>query len=93
MPLSDSEIERYARHLVLQEVGGPGQNKLKASSVLVVGAGGLGAPLLMYLAAAGVAAGAAAAAASPQMPTEIGLTSPSIFASASTWMIFASFGQ
>jgi molybdopterin-synthase adenylyltransferase len=54
MPLSDSEIERYARHLVLQEVGGPGQNKLKASSVLVIGAGGLGAPLLMYLAAAGV---------------------------------------
>ncbi len=54
MPLSDQEIERYARHLVLQEVGGPGQNKLKAASVLVVGAGGLGAPLLMYLAAAGV---------------------------------------
>jgi molybdopterin-synthase adenylyltransferase len=54
MPLSDSEIERYARHLVLQEVGGPGQNKLKAASVLVIGAGGLGAPLLMYLAAAGV---------------------------------------
>ena len=54
MPLSDQEIERYARHLVLQEVGGPGQNKLKASSVLVIGAGGLGAPLLMYLAAAGV---------------------------------------
>jgi molybdopterin-synthase adenylyltransferase len=54
MALSDSEIERYARHLVLQEVGGPGQNKLKASSVLVIGAGGLGAPLLMYLAAAGV---------------------------------------
>jgi molybdopterin-synthase adenylyltransferase len=54
MPLSDSEIERYARHLVLQEVGGPGQNKLKASSVLVIGAGGLGASLLMYLAAAGV---------------------------------------
>jgi molybdopterin-synthase adenylyltransferase len=54
MPLSDSEIERYARHLVLQEVGGPGQNRLKGSSVLVIGAGGLGAPLLMYLAAAGV---------------------------------------
>jgi molybdopterin-synthase adenylyltransferase len=54
MALSDQEIERYARHLVLQEVGGPGQNKLKASSVLVIGAGGLGAPLLMYLAAAGV---------------------------------------
>jgi molybdopterin-synthase adenylyltransferase len=54
MPLTDSELERYARHIVLQEVGGPGQNKLKNSSVLVIGAGGLGAPLLMYLAAAGV---------------------------------------
>jgi molybdopterin-synthase adenylyltransferase len=54
MPLSDSEIERYARHIVLQDVGGPGQNKLKAASVLVVGAGGLGASLLMYLAAAGI---------------------------------------
>jgi molybdopterin-synthase adenylyltransferase len=52
--LSDTEIERYARHLVLQEVGGPGQNKLKNASVLVIGAGGLGAPLLLYLAAAGV---------------------------------------
>jgi molybdopterin-synthase adenylyltransferase len=54
MPLSDLELERYARHIVLQEVGGPGQNKLKNASVLVIGAGGLGAPLLMYLAAAGV---------------------------------------
>ncbi len=54
MPLSDLELERYARHIVLQEVGGPGQNKLKNSSVLVIGAGGLGAPMLMYLAAAGV---------------------------------------
>jgi molybdopterin-synthase adenylyltransferase len=54
MPLSESEIERYARHLVLQEVGGPGQNKLKNASVLVIGAGGLGASLLLYLAAAGV---------------------------------------
>jgi molybdopterin-synthase adenylyltransferase len=54
MPLTDSEIERYARHIVLPEVGGPGQNKLKNASVLVIGAGGLGAPLLMYLAAAGV---------------------------------------
>ena len=49
-----SEIERYARHLVLSEVGGPGQNRLKSASVLVIGAGGLGAPLLLYLAAAGV---------------------------------------
>lgn len=54
MPLSDEEVERYARHIVLPEVGGPGQNRLKASSVLVIGAGGLGAPLLLYLAAAGI---------------------------------------
>lgn len=54
MALSDDEVERYARHLVLHEVGGPGQNKLKQSKVLVVGAGGLGAPLLYYLAAAGI---------------------------------------
>lgn len=54
MALSAEEIERYGRHLVLHEIGGPGQNKLKASSVLVIGAGGLGAPLLYYLAAAGV---------------------------------------
>lgn len=54
MALSQDEIERYARHLVLHEVGGPGQNRLKAAKVLVVGAGGLGAPLLYYLAAAGI---------------------------------------
>ena len=54
MFLSDDEIERYARHLVLRDVGGPGQQKLKAARVLVVGAGGLGAPLLLYLAAAGL---------------------------------------
>jgi molybdopterin-synthase adenylyltransferase len=54
MALSSDEIDRYARHLVLHEVGGPGQNKLKSAKVLVVGAGGLGAPLLYYLAAAGV---------------------------------------
>lgn len=54
MPLSDDEVERYARHIVLPEVGGPGQNRLKNSSVLVIGAGGLGAPLLLYLAAAGI---------------------------------------
>jgi adenylyltransferase/sulfurtransferase len=54
MALSSDEIERYARHLVLHEVGGPGQNKLKQTKVLVVGAGGLGAPLLYYLAAAGI---------------------------------------
>ncbi len=52
--LSTEEVERYARHIVLRDVGGPGQRKLKASKVCVIGAGGLGAPLLLYLAAAGV---------------------------------------
>lgn len=52
--LSDQEIERYARHIVLREVGGPGQARLKAARVLVIGAGGLGSPVLQYLAAAGI---------------------------------------
>ncbi len=52
--LSPAEIERYARHLVLRDIGGPGQQKLKAARVLVIGAGGLGSPLIQYLAAAGV---------------------------------------
>lgn len=54
MSLTDQQLDRYARHIVLKEVGGVGQNKLLASKILVVGAGGLGSPLLMYLAAAGV---------------------------------------
>lgn len=54
MPLTDAQLERYARHIVLKEIGGPGQRKLLNARVLVIGAGGLGAPCLMYLAAAGV---------------------------------------
>ena len=53
-PLAADEIARYARHIVLPEIGGPGQQKLKAARLLVIGAGGLGAPALQYLAAAGV---------------------------------------
>jgi molybdopterin/thiamine biosynthesis adenylyltransferase len=53
-PLTQDEIERYRRHILLPEIGGTGQQKLKNARVLVIGAGGLGAPVLEYLAAAGI---------------------------------------
>ena len=54
MTLTDAELDRYARHIVLREVGGAGQMKLRAARVAVIGAGGIGSPAIQYLAAAGV---------------------------------------
>lgn len=54
MSLTDEELERYARHIVLREVGGAGQLRLRASHVVLIGAGGIGSPAIQYLAAAGV---------------------------------------
>ncbi|MGE0221659.1 MAG: ThiF family adenylyltransferase [Acetobacteraceae bacterium] len=54
LDFTEDEIRRYSRHILLQEVGGTGQAKLKAARVLVLGAGGLGSPLILYLAAAGI---------------------------------------
>jgi len=54
MPLTDRQIERYNRHIILEQVGGAGQEKLLSSSVLIIGAGGLGSPAALYLAAAGI---------------------------------------
>lgn len=52
--LSDDELDRYARHIVLKEIGGMGQMRLRAAKVLLIGAGGIGAPAALYLAAAGI---------------------------------------
>ena len=54
LDFTDDELQRYSRHILLAEVGGIGQAKLKAARVLVVGAGGLGSPLLLYMTAAGI---------------------------------------
>ena len=56
LDFTDEEVRRYSRHILLQEVGGTGQAKLRAARVLAIGAGGLGSPLLLYLAAAGIGA-------------------------------------
>ncbi len=54
MTLSDDELDRYARHIVLKEIGGAGQARLQAATVAIIGAGGIGSPAIQYLAAAGV---------------------------------------
>jgi adenylyltransferase/sulfurtransferase len=56
MSLNDEELERYARHIVLPDIGGAGQNAIKSAHMLVIGAGGIGSPVIQYLAAAGVGA-------------------------------------
>ncbi|MFN5127924.1 MAG: HesA/MoeB/ThiF family protein, partial [Sphingomonadaceae bacterium] len=54
MTLSDQQLDRYARHIVLRDIGGAGQSKLLSSHVLLIGAGGIGCPAIQYLAAAGI---------------------------------------
>src|SRR5690349_22151761 len=54
MSLSDAQLDRYARHIVLKEIGGEGQRKLRQAEVAIIGAGGIGSPAIQYLAAAGV---------------------------------------
>ena len=54
MTFSDEQLERYARHIILKEVGGDGQRKLREATVAVIGAGGIGSPVIQYLAAAGI---------------------------------------
>ena len=54
MTLTDSQLDRYARHIVLREIGGEGQRKLLAAKVAIIGAGGIGSPAIQYLTAAGI---------------------------------------